>query len=110
MMRSLFKLNYSNFSDSYLTNTSKCPSSSMEKHNSPPLAGSWSLRLINPYRHIPKTQVLDEELLVCSRSPYTLHVPDKVNLTADPNLFQNLSLFKGKKNREFTQKILYFPK
>lgn len=82
----------------------------MEKHYSSPWAGRWSLGLVNPYRHFLKAQVLNEELLVCSQSLNALHVPNKADLATDANLFQNLSLFKHiqKKNREFTQEILYF--
>jgi len=69
----------------------------MEKHYSSPWAGRWSLGLVNPYRHFLKPQVLNEELLVCSQSLNTLHVPNKADLTADANLFQNVSLFKHKK-------------
>lgn len=82
----------------------------MKKHNSSPLAGRWSLRLVNPYRHFLKPQILDEELHVCPQSLSSLHVPYKIHLSADANVFQNLSLFKGKENRELTREILYFPK
>lgn len=82
----------------------------MKKHNSSPLAGRWSLRLVNPYRHFLKPQILDEELRVRPQSLSSLHVPDKVHLRADANVFQNPSLFKGKEKRELTREILCFPK
>lgn len=82
----------------------------MEKHNSSPLAGRWNLGLIDPYRHRIKPQVLDEELWVHSYRHSILYVPYEAKLTADANFFQNLSLFKGEENREFTQELLYFPK
>lgn len=94
----------------YLTKTSKYPSSSMKKHNSCPLAGRVSLRLVNPYRHFLKPQILDEELWVCPQNLSSLHVPHKVQLSADAKVFQNLSLFKGKEDRELTREILCFPK
>lgn len=82
----------------------------MKKHNSSPLGGRWSLGLVNPYRHFLKPQILDEELWVCPQILSSLHVPHKAQLSADANVFQNLSLFKGKENREVTLEILYFPK
>lgn len=94
----------------YLTKTSKYPSSSMKKHNSCPLAGRGSLRLVNPYRHFLKPQILDEELWVCPQNLSSLHVPHKVQLSADAKVFQNLSLFKGKEDRELIREILCFPK
>lgn len=99
-----------NISARYLTNASKYPSSSMKKHNCSPLAGRWSLRLVNPYWHVLKPQIFDEELWVRPRSLSSLHVPHKAHLSADAKVLQNLSLFKGKENRDLTQETLYFPK
>lgn len=109
LLWSMYFFNW-NISGRYLTKTSKYPSSSMKKHNSSPLAGRWSLRLVNPYRHFVKPQILDEELWVCPQSFSSLHVPHKAHLAADAKVFQNLSLFKGKENRELTQETLCFPK
>lgn len=72
----------------------------MKEDDPSPSTSTGRSRLVKPHWHLPKLQVLDEELWVLPKFLSPSQRADKAKLTAETQLLQDLPLFRKKEARD----------